>query len=194
MNNAIDIIRAEHRALAAVLMALQAFVDGVAEGKYAVDYALLDAMVRYITEVPDQVHHPKEDAYLFPALRARSPDAAAMLDQLEDEHRRGHDEWQRLEQALATLREAGMAGLPAFQHAVAAYRDFQWNHMALEESKILPLARTALAPEDWAAIDAAFARNDNPWQGPAGKYRELFTRIVNIAPAPIGVGDAGAAR
>ena len=63
--------------------------------------------------------------------------------------------------------------------------------MSKEETRILPLARKVLLPEDWAAIDAAFNANDNPWEGPAGKYKALFTRIVNIAPAPIGVGGDG---
>jgi len=63
--------------------------------------------------------------------------------------------------------------------------------MATEEKHVMPLALEVLTAEDWASIDAAFAANDNPWEGPAGQYRQLFTRIVNLAPAPIGVGDPG---
>jgi hypothetical protein len=70
------------------------------------------------------------------------------------------------------------------------YVDFQWQHMATEEAQVLPRAQELLLPEDWAAIDAAFAANDNPWEGSAGKYKALFKRIVSIAPAPIGVADS----
>lgn len=42
--------------------------------------------------------------------------------------------------------------------------------------------------EHRAEIDAAFLSNDNPWQGPAGQYEHLFSRIVNMAPAPVGLG------
>jgi branched-chain amino acid transport system ATP-binding protein len=188
MKNAIDVIRTEHRALAAVLSGLQAFVEGVGSGKFSVDYELLGAMIQYLTEVPDKVHHPKEDLYLFVALRKRSPDAAAILDQLEAEHRDCDSQWAALSGALAEYRRTGDSGLPAFREAVQRYYDFQWQHLSLEEREILPRARTALLPEDWAAIDAAFAANDNPWEGPAGKYKQLFTRIVTLAPAPIGVG------
>ena len=50
----IDIIHGEHRALASALQP---------------DFRLLASMVDYITQVPDKVHHPKEDNYLFPKMR-----------------------------------------------------------------------------------------------------------------------------
>jgi len=52
------------------------------------------------------------------------------------------------------------------------------------------LAREHLLPVDWAAIDAAFATNADPLIGAssAAKFEDLFTRIVNLAPAPIGLG------
>ena len=188
MKQAIEVIRSEHRAIAAVLLAQKAFIDGMAEGKYDANYALLADMIQYLTEVPDRVHHPKEDLYLFPALRKRSPELAAVIDEIEAEHARGDDEWRALAQALETFEAAGMPGLPAFRAAANRYFDFQWQHISKEESKILPRARDVLTPEDWSVIDAAFLANDNPWEGPAGKYKALFTRIVTLAPAPIGVG------
>jgi hemerythrin-like domain-containing protein len=189
MKNALDIIRAEHRALAAVLTALQSYVNGIASGRYTADFELLAAMIAYITELPDQVHHPKEDQYLFAALRKRSAEAAATLDVLETEHRNVHNAWNALSTALASFKAAGQAGAAAFKVAVDRYFEFQWQHMSKEETEIMPLARKVLQPDDWAAIDAAFNANDNPWEGPAGKYKALFTRIVAMAPAPIGVGD-----
>ncbi|MFO1414556.1 MAG: hemerythrin domain-containing protein [Burkholderiales bacterium] len=188
MKGALDIIKAEHRALAAVLTALQSYVNGIVTGRYEPDFEVLDAMIQYITELPDQVHHPKEDQFLFVALRRRSPEAAAVLDVLEKEHRNIHNAWTALAAALADFRVAGAAGAPAFKVAVDRYFDFQWQHMSKEETQVMPLARKALAADDWAAIDAAFNANDNPWEGPAGKYKALFTRIVSLVPAPIGVG------
>ncbi len=189
MKTAIDIIKSEHRALAAVLSGLSAFVDGIGAGKFEPDFTLLAAMIEYVTEVPEKVHHPKEDDYLFPALRKRSANAAAIIDDLQGEHQTGPAKLAALKAALADYRTAGAAGLPAFRDAVKAYVDFQWQHMSKEEKHVLPLAREVLTAEDWAAIDGAFTANDNPWEGPAGEYKQLFTRIVSIAPDPIGVGD-----
>jgi hemerythrin-like domain-containing protein len=189
MKTAIDIIRAEHRALAAVLSGLSAFVEGVAAGKFEPDFTLLAAMLEYVTEVPEKVHHPKEDGYLFPALRKRDADVAAILDDLQNEHRTGPAKLAALAATLDRYRATGAAGLPAFREAVKAYVDFQWQHMSKEERLVLPRAREVLTAEDRAAIDGAFAANDNPWEGPAGEYKQLFTRIVSLAPDPIGVGE-----
>ena len=43
---------------------------------------------------------------------------------------------------------------------------------------------------DWEAIDAAFTDHRDPLFGSAAgqAYEELFRRIVNLAPPPIGVG------
>ncbi|MGH8674553.1 MAG: hypothetical protein ACREVG_09615 [Burkholderiales bacterium] len=57
-----------------------------------------------------------------------------------------------------------------------SYVEFQWQHMSKGAGKVLPLAREALLLEDWAAIDAAFAANDNPWEGSAGDYKQLFNQ------------------
>ncbi|HET9644264.1 MAG TPA: hemerythrin domain-containing protein, partial [Burkholderiaceae bacterium] len=56
--------------------------------------------------------------------------------------------------------------------------------------KILPAAERTLSAEDWAALDAAFSANRDPLTGhPAiDVYRPLFSKIVNTAPAPIGLG------
>lgn len=189
MKTAIDVIRNEHRAMAAVLGALRQIVEGIGEGRFDADFPLLEAMIDYVTAVPDRVHHPKEDGFLFPALRVRSPEIGPVLDDLEDEHRIGPGRVDELKRALGDYRKAGAGGLPVFAAAVQEYVAFEWQHMSKEETRVLPLARDALRPEDWAAIDAAFAANGNPWEGPAGEYRQLFTRIVTLAPAPIGVGD-----
>jgi len=142
-----------------------------------------------VGDVPEKVHHPKEDEYLFPALRKRSADAAAILDDLQEEHRTGPAKLAALTATLDRYRATGAAGFPAFREAVDAYVDFQWQHMSKEERLVLPKAREVLTAEDRAAIDGAFAANDNPWEGPAGEYKQLFTRIVSLAPDPIGVGD-----
>jgi hypothetical protein len=54
----------------------------------------------------------------------------------------------------------------------------------------LPLAKKYLSVSDWEAIDAAFLGHTDPMLGAeAGdRYSALFTRIVNLAPPPMGVG------
>ena len=194
MKTALDVIKSEHRALAAVLSGLREFTEGVSIGRFQPDFDLLEAMISYVTELPDRVHHPKEDDYLFVALRRRAPDIGPVLDELQHEHREGPEHTHALLRSLRRYRIGGAPEFAAFRDDLRAYVDEQWRHMSLEETRVLPLAAEVLTPEDWAAIDAAFARNDNPWEGPAGRYKALFTRIVTLAPAPIGVGDAAGPR
>jgi branched-chain amino acid transport system ATP-binding protein len=56
--------------------------------------------------------------------------------------------------------------------------------MRREEDEVMPMAREALLPEDWAAIDASFASNNDPVVGvPAQKaFRELFRRLAAMWP------------
>jgi hemerythrin-like domain-containing protein len=188
---AIAIIRDEHRAITAVLEGLRQLLSEIAAGRMVVDHGLLGALFHYIEQFPERLHHPKEDDYLFARLRLRRPDVVPLLDGLQREHAVGHERLADLKAAWERFR-AEPAALPAFVEAVERYSHFHWLHMRKEEEDVLPLAAEALADEDWAAIDAAFASNNDPVVGaPASKaFRELFRHLVAVMPAPYGVGPA----
>ena len=62
--------------------------------------------------------------------------------------------------------------------------------MGKEEDELLPLAQKALTAEDWAAIETAFAGNEDPLADLREKdFERLYQRIVDLAPAPIGLGE-----
>jgi len=192
VSHAIRIIEDEHRSLAAVLNGLCQVARQAREGQAGPDRALLHAMIDYIREFPDRLHHPKEDEQLFRLLRRRAPELAPVLDRLGEEHLRGSELLERVGSALAGL-EAGTAGLEELDRAIQAYAELEWSHMRTEEREVLPAAQRALTPADWSSIDAAFRSNADPLSGvdPARELRELFRRITALAPAPIGVGPPG---
>ncbi len=187
---ALDVIRDEHRALAGMLSALRTLVRDVAAGRAEPDFALLRAIVFYVHAFPEKLHHPKESGLLFRALRDRGAAAAATLDRLDDEHLRGEASVMRLAMALLEYEQLGAAHRAPFAEAVEAYVDAYLRHMELEEREVLPLAERLLSEDDWRTIDAAFAQNRDPLTGhpPEQPYRALFSRIVALAPAPIGLG------
>lgn len=190
---ALTIIRDEHRALASVMKGLQYLVDQLRQGLLEPDFVLLRALVQYIEQYPDKLHHPKEDQYLFPTLRERDASAAASLDELEAQHRQGPNVIAGVREALRRY-ETDRSALPALQAAVDGYAAFQWDHMRLEEQQILPLAEKVFLPADWQRIDAAFVSNDDPLVGTGQQqeFRELFRRVVTLMPAPMGLGpEAG---
>ena len=51
-------------------------------------------------------------------------------------------------------------------------------------------AELHFAAEDWRAADAGFAGHADPIAGMQERnFHELFTRLVNLAPAPVGLGE-----
>jgi hemerythrin-like domain-containing protein len=192
VSQAIRIIEDEHRSLAAVLSGLCTVAQEVRAGRMTPDPALLQAMVDYIREFPERLHHPKEDDQLFRLLRRRAPELTPVLDALEEEHVRGSALLGEVGSALRRV-EDGELPFEALAQAIQAYAELEWSHMRTEEQQVLPAAERALTPGDWASVDAAFRSNADPLSGidPGRELRELFRRITALAPAPIGVGPSG---
>ncbi|GAA0219539.1 hypothetical protein GCM10009125_05590 [Castellaniella daejeonensis] len=184
---AIEAIQDEHRALAAILSGLSHIVQDIEAGKLEPDYTLLASMIEYIAEMPDKLHHPKEDQ-IFALLRTKTRDEDEHLDRLEAEHRDAVNATGRLDRALVSYMQGGAESFPGFRDAVRAYIADEWVHLNTEERHILPAARRLFSAEEWQAINADFVRNGDPWSGPGNRYADLFRRITSLAPAPIGVG------
>src|SRR6187431_1401276 len=69
MSTAIRIIRDEHAALVAVLRSIGLLLAESRRRSVLPDVASLRAMLFYIDEFPEKVHHTKESGLLFPMLR-----------------------------------------------------------------------------------------------------------------------------
>jgi hemerythrin-like domain-containing protein len=186
------IIREEHAALSAMLRSILMLLAQHRRQHTLPDFSVLRAMLFYVDEFPEQRHHRKESALLFPMLRARTPLAQDVLAQLDADHAHGEAHIRELEHALLGFEMMGQARQNEFEQAAQRYVDFYLAHMATEEQLILPLAERVLTAQDWAELDAAFSANRDPLTGhePEAAYRALFTRIVNLVPAPIGLGGA----
>ena len=185
------IIREEHIALSAMLRSILLLLEQHRRQATPPDFAALRAMLFYVDEFPEQRHHRKESELLFPKLRARTPLARDMLDKLDADHARGEHMIRELEHALLGFEMLGNSRRLAFEEAAQRYVDFYLAHMSMEEREILPLAERVLTEQDWLDLDEAFEANRDPLTGhePEADYRALFTRIVGIVPAPIGLGN-----
>lgn len=188
----VRIIRQEHAALAAMLRSIVMLLDQHRRKGTLPDFATLRAMLFYVDEFPEKRHHRKETELLFPKLRARTPISRELLDRLDSDHARGERRIRNVEHALLAFEMLGEPRREEFEKTVGEYVDFYLDHMALEEREILPLAERVLTEDDWRDLDEAFAQNRDPMTGhvPDLEYNALFTRIVNIVPAPIGLGPA----
>jgi len=188
----IRIIREEHSALAAMLRSIILLLEQHRRDRTQPDFRALRAMLFYVDEFPEQRHHRKESELLFPKLRARTPLSRDMLDRLDAEHARGEHMIRELEHALLAFEMLGEPRRAAFEELARRYVDFYFSHMGLEEREILPLAERVLTREDWMELDEAFEANRDPLTGhaPEPDYEALFTQIVSVVPAPIGLGSS----
>jgi hemerythrin-like domain-containing protein len=192
MRKFLDIIKMEHQALAAVLRSINMLIAQQRQDGSAFAFDAFRAMLFYIDEFPEKRHHKKETELLFPKLRARAPRHRELLDRLDGEHHLGEARIRELEHALLEYEMMGEPRRAHFEGNAARYVEFYFNHMRLEEREVLPLAEEVLKPADWAELDEAFAQNRDPLTGcdPEAEYEALFKRIVNLVPAPIGLGPA----
>jgi hemerythrin-like domain-containing protein len=188
----LTIIREEHQALSAMLRSLGMLLAEHRRKGVPPDFGVLRAMLLYVDEFPEKLHHAKESELLFPMLRARSAEAADVLDKLDRDHAQGEKAIRDLEHDLLAYEVLGGDRAASFEKSVNRYIDFYLAHMGIEESQVLPLAQRVLTDADWAELDAAFMKNRDPLTGhaPDDVYRPLFSRIVMTAPAPIGLGPA----
>jgi len=190
MKEAINILKNEHRSISAVISGLKELARMGQEAAERPDFRVFRAMLRYIDEYPERLHHPKEDKYLFARLAARLPSAKPLLDELQAEHVEGARLVRELERSLLFLEDRWPIGAREFRKLADQYAQFHWGHMRKEEEKVMPLAEQHLLDADWALIDDAFAGNQDPIADLRQKdFQVLFSRIASIAPAPIGLGD-----
>jgi hemerythrin-like domain-containing protein len=191
MKDAIAILKSEHRSISAVLHGLKELARMAQDATVRPRFQVLRSMLRYIDEYPERLHHPKEDEHLFARVAARAPEAKKLIEELKKEHEQGAGLIRELERTLLFFEEGWPAGGREFQHAVDAFADFHWQHMRKEELELLPIAERVLTAGDWRAIERAFATNLDPIAELQERdYERLFSRIANLAPAPVGLGEA----
>lgn len=197
MHPTIRIIRDEHGVLSAVLRSISLLLSESKRHGYKPDFTVLRAMLFYIDEFPEKVHHSKESDLLFPKLRERSGELAAVLDRLDADHHSSHRAVRELEHELVVLEMMSDAAdtesrRERFDAKVQAYVVSYLEHMRVEEVEVLPLAERVLGTADWIELDAAFMKNRDPLTHREGDdaFRPLFKRILMTLPAPLGLGPA----
>ncbi|RDJ99774.1 hemerythrin domain-containing protein [Paraburkholderia lacunae] len=182
--SAITVILREHEQLSTVIEGMRRFVRLLAAGAPVPGLMVFRAMLYYIREYPQQVHHPKEDRYLFTPLRDRTDEFDYVLAELESQHARGDAKLINIEHALTRYELKGTPALRELRATVDEYAEFYADHRCMEETLILPAARRLLTKEDWAEIDAAFGANRDPFDGVKleDDLGKLFSMIVNTIP------------
>ncbi len=155
MTATLDRLHLDHKRLAKILEATETFTTRKRKPSGSALDQLL-CLIEYVTEYPDEVHHPLEDRVFGKMSDGRlSEKEAADLQKNVDEHANLKDKTEDLLLRLQGNRELGT--WPVFNEDLKAYIDQQRDHMRFEERRIFPMAEEHLSELEWEGI-----RTDNP--------------------------------
>jgi hemerythrin-like domain-containing protein len=185
------IIRREHCVLSAMLRCIAMLLAEHRRRNSLPDFKMLRAMLFYVDEFPEKLHHTKESQLLFPLLRGHSHEADSLLDRLDKDHVRSEQAIHQLEHDLLGFEMMGEPRRKPFELSMTCYVSEYLTHMRLEESAILPMAESVLTVDEWQGLDGAFLANHDPLLDyPADEgYSSLFQKILKELPSPLGLGS-----
>ena len=176
MHSAVEILLGEHTSCTAVLKGLISHLDRARLLSFKPRLETFSTSLNFIGTFLDQFHHPKEDEFLFLALRRHTTEADEVLRDLQYEHAHGADFLEELNTALERARSGGAGELHEFTDMMKRYMKAHVSHMEREETLVLPIACRLLVEEDWQEIDRAFRANRDPLFSakPPKVYRGIF--------------------
>lgn len=176
----IDDLAREHRQIARVYDAFEAFVARIEQGE-DVDRQDLARFVTFFREFVDLGHHEKEEGILIPAL----VEAGLGWDEgLIAGIRRDHDQERYL---MRSLRHAAMKrdgwSTEDKRHLVSIARtliDFGRAHVRMEDEGLFPALRSELTPDVAGEVARRLARFDENWSehGELGWLRKLASELT----------------
>ncbi len=173
----IEILRQEHRNIEKLLDVMEQELSVFDRGERP-DYEVFGAVIDFFKKYPDSCHHPKEDI-IYEKFKARAPDRAASIADLEDEHREGAVRLRRVAQAIDGVLNDQELLRESVDRIVRDFIDNERKHIALEDEVVFPAIACTLQPEDWADIALKIADRYGP-PGDADFEEQFSTLRRNI--------------
>ncbi len=143
------------------------------------EVGLLRDVMRYMTSYPDLYHHPLEDQ-LFAELRGHPDAGPGEITAIQAEHTEILLLGRRFLDTLEQLMMDEGVRVDAFVGMAREYTAMQRRHLHREERGLFRLARETLTPQEWAELDAGFARAPDPvfGQGVKRMYETLSRALA----------------
>lgn len=102
-------------------------------------------------------HHEAEDKYLFPAVKAKRPDLAEVIDLMDTEHNAiapALHQLQLVGRRVAAGKSVGTEEAAAeLGDAVLGLNDVLLPHLFDEETKMMPIVEEVLSEAEWQSYD-----------------------------------------
>lgn len=177
MSEIMNQLKTDHANIAHLLDILQEQMDMVHDEKNA-DFELMHEIMQYMTQYPDNTHHPKEDL-MFARLAIRDVTARPVVERLEREHKGLAEKGDRLLDTLRHVVDGSLVMRADLEVQGRDYIEFLRSHMVIEDREAFPLAEKMLLDEDWSAVEAGIEARTDPVFGPvvAEDFRTLYQHI-----------------
>jgi hemerythrin-like domain-containing protein len=156
----IEILRQEHRNIEKLLRAMEQELIVFERGEHP-DYQVFNAIIEFFKKYPDSCHHPKEDI-IYEKFKARDPDRAASIADLQAEHREGAVRLRRVAQAIDAVLNDQELLRESVDRIVRDFIDNERKHIVLEDEVVFPAILDTLQPADWADIALTLADRYGP--------------------------------
>jgi hemerythrin-like domain-containing protein len=156
----IEILQQEHRNIEKLLRVMEQELSIFDRGERP-DYEVFGAVIEFFKKYPDSCHHPKEDI-IYEKFRARDPDRASSIADLQAEHREGAMRLRRVAQAIDSVLNDQELLRQNVDRIVRDFIDNERKHIALEDDVIFPAIMDTLQPGDWAEIALTLADRYGP--------------------------------
>jgi hemerythrin-like domain-containing protein len=160
MSKIIEILLEEHRNIDKLLLVLEQELE-VFDRSEGSDYEILQAVIQYFQDYPENCHHPKEDM-VFEKLKLRDPAASKRIGDVEAEHHVEADRLRRFAQAVEDVLAGRELPRQSFHNVMLDFIEHQRQHMDKEERLLFPAAVKALRPEDWTEIEQQLNNRKDP--------------------------------
>lgn len=181
MNPVMTRLGQDHARLARVLNLLDDLLDRFHEGSEP-DYDLVCEMLEYMASYADRIHHPTEDL-IFQRALDKGVASRDVFDVLMHQHH-----------LVAQLNKRFHESLDAIIHEEVLLRDeveaqgrdlvdTLRRHMTMEDEDAFPIAMEHLDEADWAAVQAAAPKADDPLFGSPDprRFRALYAELARQA-------------
>ena len=152
----------DHKRLARILNALQAWSEEDTE----YDAATIDrvgAMIEYLADYPETMHHPLEDrVFDLLLLRSLSTEDRNIVVKNAKQHRDLSDRTKALAVGFDQALSADHFTPEKLKQHAQEYVRIQFDHMGFEENVVFPVAEREFTAEDWASIESAERLSHDP--------------------------------
>jgi hemerythrin-like domain-containing protein len=175
MTDTLSLLREEHINFGKLLDLLDAELALFHQGDTPNYELMLDVMF-YMTHFPDMIHHPKEEL-AFARLAQRDPGVARTVEELTRQHELLKESGAKLVLELEDIVNGSILSRQEVEVPGRIYVENFRAHIEREEAEMFPMAERLLRTRDWAAIDSAIERREDPIFGKTAERRYAAIRF-----------------